>query len=230
MMVISRRQDPQNIVLPNIKLDGKNLAPQPSINILGVEIDSTLSFTNHIKDLATRCAKKLACIRRISHLLDAKGCLTLYNSQVRSIMEYSPLMWSSCPPSYLRLLDKVQNRARRLVESRRGENGPTALFQPLQHRRNVAGLCVFYKVQVLRTPHLMNLRLPTTRPFYNTRGASAVGYELEIPFARTEQYLRSFLPKYSRMWNKLVQNIDLHHIKSMQQFKTAVHTFGSIIF
>ena len=230
MMVISRRQEAQNIHLPNIKLNGKILAQQPSINILGVEIDSTLSFTNHVRDLAARCAKKLGCIRRISHLLDARGCLMLYNSQVRSIMEYSPLVWSSCPPSYLRLLDRVQDRARRLIESKSGDNNIPIVFQPLQHRRNVAGLCVFYKIYVLRVSHLMTLSLPTARSFYNTRSASAVGYEIEIPFARTEQYLRSFLPKYSRMWNRIIQNVDLHHINSMQQFKAAVHIFGLLNF
>ena len=228
MMVISRRQDAQNVNLPSIKLDGKILPQKSSITILGVEIDSILSFTNHVKELATRCAKKLSCIRRISHLLDASGCLTLYNSQVRSIMEYSPLLWSSCPPSYLRLLDKVQDRARRLIEHKRGENASPVVFQPLQHRRNVAGLCVFYKVQVLQIRHLVSLRLPAARSVYNTRGASAVGYEVEVPFARTEQYIRSFLPKYSRMWNRVIQDLDLHNIHSLQQFKAAVHAYGFI--
>ena len=72
----------------------------------------------------------------------------------------------------------------------------------------------------------MSLRLPATRSFYNTRGASAVGYEVEVPFARTEQYLRSFLPKYSRMWNRVIRDVDLHNINSLQQFKASVHAFG----
>lgn len=230
-MLVSRRQDPQNLNLPGIKLDGSILLQQPSINILGVEIDNTLSFTSHVKDMATRSAKKLACVRRISHHLDVKGCLTLYNSQIRPIMEYSPLVWSSCPPSYLHLLNKIQERARRLIESKRDGNSPPILLQPLQHRRNVAGLCVFYKVHILRVMHLASLRLPAARSHYNTRGAPRSSLEqLEVPFARTEQYLRSFLPKYSRIWNSLVQDVDLYQIDSMQQFKVAAHTWNLLDF
>ena len=178
--------------------------------------------------MATKSAKKLACIHRISHHLDAKGCLTLYNSQVRSVMEYSHLVWSSCPPSYLRLLDRIQERAKRLIERKRNDEDPPVRFQSLQHRRNVAGLCVLYKVNVLHNRHLAPLQLHAASSSYNTRGAAVTGYELEIPFARTEQYLRSFLPKYSRLWNRMVQDIDLHPIKSMQQFKAAVHAWDVV--
>lgn len=36
-------------------------------------------------------------------------CSNALEAEVRSLMEYSPFMWSACPPSYL-LLDKGQQR------------------------------------------------------------------------------------------------------------------------
>ena len=223
-MVISRRQVMQNTRAAAMQLDGKDLRYGNEINILGVCIDNHLCFTNHVKDLAKRAAKKLACIRRIAPLLDSKGCSTLYNSQVRSLMEYSPLVWSSCPPSYLTLLDRVQNRARRLVEFKAHHTDQPIHFQSLQHRRDVAALCVLYKVHKECIPHLASLRLPpAVAMVHTTRNAHNRIQELQIPFARTELYLRSFQPKYSRLWNSLVQQTDLCEQTTLTRFKSAVH-------
>ena len=160
-MLISRRHESPDDNLPSIKLEEKELILLPTMNILGIEIDSKLSFTSHVKEVANKCARKFACVRRIAHLLDSKGCSMLYNSQVRSLMEYSPLVWSSCPPSYLRLLDRVQERARRLVENKTQNHNTPVIFQPLQHRRDVSGLCVFFKIHKLNSAYLTLLRLPT---------------------------------------------------------------------
>lgn len=221
VMFISRRQ---STLTPSISVDGKTLDLTKEINILGVQFDNQLTFTSHVKDVAKRAARKLACVRRISHLLDSRGCCMLYNSQVRSLMEYSPLVWSSSPPSFLTLLDRVQNQARRLVEFKMRENDRPVYFQSLQHRRDVAALCVFYKVHQQNSPHLATLRLqPEVPSTYNTRNSHSRSHELHVPFARTQTFLRTFLPKYSRMWNQLVRETDLQLSTSLQQFKTAVH-------
>ncbi|XP_037772990.1 uncharacterized protein LOC119568525 [Penaeus monodon] len=162
--------------------------------------------------MAKNAARKLACIRRITPLLDAKGCCTLYHSQVRSVMEYCPLVWSCCPPSYLELLDSVQNRAQRLSYKMPVEDRHLH-FQPLQHRRDVAALCVLYKVHRQCVPYLMSLRLEQ-RPVstHGTRHSNNRGQELQIPFSRTELHQRSFQPKYSRLWNTMVQQTSLHNL------------------
>ena len=155
-MLISRRHKIDNN-LPRIQLDGKDLLMQQTMGILGVQFDHHLNFIGHVKAIAKTCAAKLACIRRLSGLLDGRGCSVLYNSQVRSVMEYAPLTWSSCPPSYLRILDKIQRRARQIINSRTMDSQPEQ--QALQHRRDVSGLCVFYKIYKMQSPHLNPLRL-----------------------------------------------------------------------
>ena len=183
LLLVSRRSRPVGV--PKIELNGEEITPNSSINILGIQFDERLSFTEHVKELASRTAKRFACLRRVGYLLDGEGCTMLYNSQIRSLMEYSPLTWSSCPPSYLELLDKIQERVQRLANSRRHTQEP-ATFQSLRHRRAVSGLCVFYKVQVKRCPHIANLRLPPSpTAVHDTRQSPRTGLEVDIPFART---------------------------------------------
>ena len=221
LMLISRRPKPLNT--PGIILDNETITPQKSVNILGVEFDDKLTFTQHVKELASRAAKKVACLRRVAHLLDEKGCTMLYNSQIRSIMEYAPLVWSSCPPSYNALLDRIQERVRRLINTKRNMDDPVTL-QPLCHRRAVSGLCVFYKAHVMLCPHLSDIRLPAARVAqYHTRGAAETGKEVHVPFARTALYLRSFHPYYSRVWNRITWVFEGGNIRSLSIFKTTIN-------
>ena len=226
VMLISRRREPVDS-LPAIQLDGKDLPLQPTMNILGVTFDHHLSFTEHVKEIGRNCAGKLACIRRISGQLDSRGCSVLYNSQVRSLMEYAPLVWSSCPPSHLRILDKIQRRACHIINSRNFIHQEPQHLQSLQHRRDVSGLCVFYKIHRMESPCLADLRLPfQPERTHNTRGHTSK-YELMIPFGRTELYLRSFHLKYARIWNKMIKDIDPGKVLTLGDFKKLSHIWRS---
>ena len=189
-------------------------------------MNSALTFTGHVKTIAKKAAWKLSCVRRVSHLLDSQGISTLYAAQVRPLMEYAPLTWSSCPPSYLGLLDKVQHRAQHLICQKAPPDQPSSLMQSLQQRRDVGGLCIIYKTHKQRAPHLTALRQPWAQPHgHTTRAAASRDHQLVVPYARTETFLRSFLPRYTRMWNHLVQQTQLHCTISLHTFKSAVNAW-----
>lgn len=227
LLHISRRRQAANQPRPQpaIFLEGRRLTPQDSVSILGVEFDAGLSFTKHTKKVARDASYKLGCVRRVGGVLDARGVSSLYKAQVRPVMEYAPLTWSSCPPSYLTDLERVQARAQRLVRGRTLDHAADA-FQPLQHRRDVAGLCVMYKAQALHIPHLAALRVPGPVPqtqVTRSAGNTEHPHTVTVPFSRTEHYIRSFLPRYSRLWNQLVLNTDLHRSTSLHTFKCRVN-------
>ena len=225
VMLVSRHRGPRTITIPPILLDGKVLPLQSTVHILGIEVNSCLSFTDHVRKLASRAAGRLSCIQRVSHLLDADGIKNLYAAQVRSIMEYAPLTWSSCPPSYLNLLDKVQDRAQRLITQRVPPGRHLTPLQPLQHRRDVAGLSAVFKIHRVRAPHLSSLRQPWAAPHSHVTRDSHTRdqQQLTVPFARTETYLRSFLPRYTRLWNSQVRQTDIHQTAALQAYKSAVN-------
>ncbi|XP_045105136.1 uncharacterized protein LOC123500494 [Portunus trituberculatus] len=136
-----------------------------------------------------------------------------------------PLTWLSCP-SYLSLLDKIQHRAQRLIRLKAPPDQPSPTMQPLQQRRDVAGLCVIYKTHKQGAPHLTALRQPWAQPHgHTTRAATSRVHQLVVPFARTETFLRSFLPRYTRMWNHLVMQTQLHYTTSLHTFKSAANAW-----
>ncbi|KAG0719999.1 hypothetical protein GWK47_049350 [Chionoecetes opilio] len=124
------------------------------------------------------------------------------------------------PPVIPGLLDRVQARAQRLARLKAPE-AAAQIIQPLQQRRDVAGMCVMYKAHRMQLLQLAELRLnPRARPSHSTRAAHNIDHQVTVPFARTEHYLRSFLPRYGRLWNTLVRQTDLHLTTSMHAFKS----------
>ncbi|KAG0727448.1 hypothetical protein GWK47_004009 [Chionoecetes opilio] len=103
---------------------------------------------------------------------------------------------------------------------------PLNKLTPLQHRRDVAGLCVTYKILKQGAPHLAILRQPWATPHpYSTRDANKRDQQLIVPFARTATFFRSFLPRYSRLWNHVVRQTDMHQAATLHIFKCAVNAW-----
>ncbi|KAG0716295.1 hypothetical protein GWK47_010038 [Chionoecetes opilio] len=94
----------------------------------------------------------------MSWLLDGRGLEIIYKAQVRASLEYACLAWGGAAKKHLSLLDKVQARAVRIIENNNAGKEPHHIT--LQHRRDVAGLTVVFKVQVKRVSHLQALWQP----------------------------------------------------------------------
>ena len=115
-MLISRSREDIKLLERKLRFGTDTLEIKDSINILGVEVDSRLSFQHHLETVAHRASVRVTLLRRVRHLLDAGGLMRLYKAQVRPIMEYSPLTWMSSAQCHLSLLDKVQRRAEHLIQ------------------------------------------------------------------------------------------------------------------
>ena len=117
-------------------------------------------------------------------------------------------------------------RAQRMICVKAPPHQPPPPMQPLQQRRDVAGLCVMYKIHKQRATHLSTLRQPWAQPHRHTTRASVTrDHQILVPYARTETYLRSFIPRYTRMWNQLAQQNMIHSNTSLHTFKVAVNAW-----
>ena len=128
-MVVTRIYVDERELHGRLRMAGNTIPLQDSVSILGMEVDSRLLCEHHLEEGVRKASQKVTLLRRLSHLLNADGLLTLYKAQVRHIMEYAPLTWMSSAHCHLNLLDKVQKRAERLIS---GVHRPHPYQQPWQ--------------------------------------------------------------------------------------------------
>ena len=82
---------------------------------LGVMIDSSLSYNEHVTKTVSNCMYRPIRINRIKHPLDRKTLLLLINAFVFSKLFYCSTVWSNTSKTNVKRQQLVQNFAGRIV-------------------------------------------------------------------------------------------------------------------
>lgn len=98
-----------------ISLNDTKIYTTDSINILGLELDENLNFTKCIQSICSKVSKQINALIRIKNDLDMDSRKTIYNSYVVSNINYCCTVWMFTGRSNLRNLNKVNERALRMV-------------------------------------------------------------------------------------------------------------------
>ena len=85
--------------------------------ILGVIIDNKLSFKSHIKELCKKASQKLAALSRLSGYLNSNEKQLIFNSVLKSQFNYCPLVWMFCSRNSNNMINKIHERALRVVQN-----------------------------------------------------------------------------------------------------------------
>ena len=115
LVIISRKKKKldENVC---ILLFNDVVRPISKAKFLGVEIDNSLRFKEHIQDLALRAEKRLNILRILAWGgTEPKTLLRLYKVYVRSVFEYGCVAFLHVADSTLEILQKIQNKAIRIA-------------------------------------------------------------------------------------------------------------------
>ena len=101
-----------------IKLnDSITLKSEDCVKCLGVKIDRNLTFSDHISTCCTKAARQLNALARISRYLNTSSRKIIYKSFIQSNFSYCPLTWHFCGKGNNSKVEKIQERALRLIYS-----------------------------------------------------------------------------------------------------------------
>ena len=227
-MVVSRSAAAMQAVEGRVMFGSTTLPLQDYIRILGVDLDRELRFDRHLKHVVHLASLRVSALRRVAYFLDKRGIMLLYKAQVRPYLEYGALTWMSSASTHLQRLDKVERRAKRLLEDNHQPPDATPL-DTLEHRRDVAALTVFHKAQVQGVPHLARLRLPPREAARDTRTVLSSHEQVGVPRSRANQHQRTFTSRVSRLWNMFTAAVPLVRNMNTQQVKVARSISHTII-
>ena len=149
-MVISRKKISSQPLTP-LHLNGKTLECISSYKYLGVHISSDLSWSVHTQQVCMKAKRMIGLLyRNFYKHIPGTMLLQLYKSLVRPHLEYAAAVWSPHLLSDKLRLEKVQKFALRMVTQGWDMNYTDLLDKTgvlsLQSRREVARLCLLYKI------------------------------------------------------------------------------------
>ena len=91
------------------------LKPESQVKVLGVTLDNKLNFSHHVSVICTKAARQLNALARISRFLSTTSRMIIYNSFINSNFNYCPLVWHFCGKKNGDKIEKIQERALRII-------------------------------------------------------------------------------------------------------------------
>ena len=115
-MTIGSRQNLANAKFMNLGLDDRPIEHKPSTKLLGVYIDEMLTWDNQIKHISSKVSNGLRMLYLARKLTDNQETLkTIYYSLVQPYFDYCDVVWGDCSKTRADKLQKLQNRAARII-------------------------------------------------------------------------------------------------------------------
>jgi ribonucleases P/MRP protein subunit RPP40 len=174
---------------------------------LGVMMDSNLSFDSHIATVINKANRVLGLLKRNFRHLDAHCLLLLYKAMVRSILEYAQPVWSPHLKKHITAIEKVQQRATRILPSLRNlpyaQRLKSLKLPSLVYRRLRGDMIEAYKIlhDYYDPSCVPSLQIATIN---NTRGHS---FKLYKPSVCSGPRARSFACRIVNPWNSLPDSV-----------------------
>lgn len=178
------------------------------IRDLGVHLDSKLTFKTHMDIITAKAYRMLGFVLRTGR--DFKLCSTLlllYNSYVRSILEYASSVWNPQYKVHIDAIEKINKKFEkhlRFKAAKFGENPPNV--PSLLDRRIEKDQIFLYKIL---NNHVDSSFLLSNIGFRCPRTGSRSTKLFSVPLTRTKYARNSFVPRSCREYDNMYNMIDI---------------------
>ena len=102
---------------PSLTINNFPILQVSSTKSLGVSIDENLSWNTHIETVCKKIPSALGLVKRIRDFVLFYTLLNIFNGFVKPQFDYCSLVWNCCSASVAEKLQKLQNRAARILLS-----------------------------------------------------------------------------------------------------------------
>ena len=85
------------------------------VKLLGIAIDNSLKFDTHINNICSKANQKLSFLIRMMNILNFEERRMMFKSFFESQFKYCPLIWMFCSTKANNKINKLHERALRIV-------------------------------------------------------------------------------------------------------------------
>ena len=193
----------------DIKCEEKPIPVSSEIQLLGVTLDNKLKFDSHVASICRKVGGQVNALNRLKNVLPCKTKEALYRAFILPHFDYCSQIWHHCGARNTKKLERVNERALRLVYKDKNNSYDRllswiGLHSTLEGRRIQDMLITINSCFQERAPTpIANLfKIKDTK--YNLRGTNM----LSLPKVRSTKHgLRSFRYFAAKTWNALPGSI-----------------------
>ena len=227
VMKIGTQRSLKNCNDLNIFIHDHRLKEVTSYKYLGVYVDSTLAWKEHLSYIQKRMYPKIRVLNKLSCFLTRSVLLKIYKQTMLPIFDYGCFVWMECSNSMIDSLERLQNQVMRTIlkadrtsctQSMRSELG----LLTLKNRRRFLRFQLVYKI-------INDYNCPNQLKGYLPRRSSLHGRDLRdnttlhLPKANTTVGQKTFQYAAAKDWNDLPKSI--RSITTLSSFKAALYSF-----
>ena len=134
-----------------VKINSQHIKRVKCTKVLGVQIDEHLSCNQHIEYIANRISSGIGAIRNLRTFIDTSTLVLVYNALIQPYFDYCCEVWDTLGKGLSERLQKLQNRAARLIMNLKNEHGHSVLarnslgWELLEKRRIEMKARIMYK-------------------------------------------------------------------------------------
>jgi hypothetical protein len=191
--------------------------------LLGLQIDETLSFSQHIYELQNKIISFMFALKRIRPLINETTAKTLYFAYIQSRLNYMNTVWIAAPAYSLESLEIIQRKSLRIVLRKNWYCSGSELYS-LQILP-VTSMCQ-YSTAILTFKFIRNLtKLNFTINYINEvhRYPTRNNEDILIPRTSTQLGSLNFFVRAFAQYNSLPNSIKTQI--SISKFKTKLREY-----
>ena len=135
MLIASRQKLSQFTESPSLTISENAIKQVTSAKSLGVYVDQNINCECHIENISKKIACAIGAIKRIRHHTPFNVLIKVYNSLIQPHFDYCNVVWGNCNKGLSEKLQRLQNRAARILISASYDSNLDDLFRALGWRR-----------------------------------------------------------------------------------------------
>ena len=213
----------------NISIDDRTIRRVDHTKSLGLTIDAQLSWSKHVDEISKKVSSAIGALKRVRPFIPTDVATHIYNALILPHFDYCSPVWDGISGCLSDKLQKLQNRAARVITQSPFDTSSNLLlamlkWEKLSLRRKKQKALIMYKTLNELAPDYLQ-RLFTQRHVndYNLRNLEG---KLSLAKPNTNYLKRSFCYSGACLWNNLPQ--DLKSVCSIGQFKRGIKKVSEI--
>jgi hypothetical protein len=208
-----------------VHVNNKQINRVSSSKSLGLIIDENLTWKFHIDSITKKVSAGIGALKRMRDLVTRETLIKVYHALIEPYFSYCAPVWDGLGKKQSERLQKLQNRAARVITCSSYDVPSSSLlddlnWQILSANRFKQKAMLMHKTINKNTPLYLQEMFTESTTGYNLRNSEG---KLYVPKPRTDYLRRSFSYSGAFLWNSLPES--LRTLASPNAFKSGLESF-----